>query len=140
MSDTVAKKMYADGFAEPPPGLLPESPTDPQPGAASSSAAPQAKAKKQPMFKSSYPARRPGLYNQNYLEMDPKALVELKRIEDNSMNEIERSEAAIRLCMRYVVDQSEETFAKFRERFVYMNKGRGFDLYPKKVFSRDSRE
>ena len=101
MSDTVARMMYADGFAEPPPGLLPESPTEPQPGVASSSAAQQAKAKKQPMFRSSYPARRPGLNNQNYLGMDPKALMELRHIENHSANEAERNEAAIRLCMRY---------------------------------------
>ena len=37
--------------------------------------------------------------------------------------------------MQYVVDQSEETFAKFRERYEYKDMGRGgFDLYPKAEF------
>ena len=132
MSKTVAEKMYAEGFAETPPGLIPEAPSDSQTEAQSSSA--KAKAKSQPMRASGQPARRPGQHYQNYVGIDPKALVELKRIEDNTMNEVERNEIAIKICMKHLVENSKETFEQVRERYEYRNKGSGYDFYPKCEF------
>ena len=76
--------MYAGRFAEPPPGLIQEAASDPQTGAQSSSA--KAKAKSQPKRAPGPPARRLGQHYQSYVGMDPNALVELKRIEDNTVN------------------------------------------------------
>ena len=68
------------------------------------------KPKSQPMRAPGQPARRPGQHYQNYVGIDPKALVELKRIEDNTMNEVERNEAAIQICMKHLIEQSKEAF------------------------------
>ena len=55
----------------------------------------------------------------------------LKQMDDESKNEIERKEKAIRLCMKHVMDQSEETFQAMTNRFEDKNKGYGYDLYLK---------
>ena len=103
MSDAVARLMYPDGFAEAPPGTLQENPAEPQPEASSSTnatmqpgatppqLAPRAQSKRQPMFKSKCPMKRPGQHNRSRMGMDPKTFQKLRDIDYYSANEVERN-------------------------------------------------
>ena len=64
--------------------------------------------------------------------MDPKALVELKRIKDDTANEVEQNEMALKLCMKYMIENSKEDYEQFRDRFEFRNRGSGYDFYLKR--------
>ena len=125
MSKSVRELMYGD-FAT--ASQVPAS------GAASSSQAGMqppcsARAKGQPQKPTGQQLRRPGQQQQSYVGMDPKALVELKRIKGDTANEVEQNEIALKLCVKYMIENSREDYEQFRDRFEYRNRGSGYDFY-----------
>ena len=150
MSDRVKRLMCSDGFGEAYADNSQENPTGPQPNteppdgavvqseAKMSYPASSTQPRDQPARKTRGPMKRPGLHYKNPMGMDPRIFQKLWDIDQNSANAIERTEKAIRLCMDYVVNQSEETFDRFRARYEYkqLKPHGGFDLYPKTEYVR----
>ena len=125
MNKSVRELMYGD-FATAPPGPAPGAPSSSQAGMQPPSSA---RAKGQPQKPSGQQLRRPGQQQQSYVGMDPKALVELKRIKDDTANEVEQNEMALKLCMEYMTKNSKESYEQFRDRFEFRNIGTGYDFY-----------
>ena len=94
------KRLYSDGFTEPPPGML-SAPSMPEqePRSCRSRAPPiqqpQAAAKYTPTDSGNLPAKRPGYYKREHEGMNPEAIMQVQKMDSTSNNEIERKEKAI---------------------------------------------